>query len=183
MTRLAARTPLKGLLPLTVGDQTVTEADCGFMTSIAPWRGQDAALSEALKAAHGMSAPGPGRITGREGARAIWFGQRMILLAGPAPDPSLAAHAALTDQSDAWAVARLQGPQAREVLMRLTPIDLRDGVFKHGHTARTDLRHMMASITRLGGQSYQIMVFRAFAQTLAHDLRVAMEGVAARHEG
>ena len=101
----------------------------------------------------------------------------------PAPEASLAEHAALTDQSDAWLVVRLEGAGARDVLARLTPVDLRDSAFKRGHTARTELAHMMASLTRVGPQAYQVLVFRGFSQTLAHDLKSAMEGVAARRPG
>ena len=42
---------------------------------------------------------------------------------------------------------------------------------------------MMASLTRVGPQAYQVLVFRGFSQTLAHDLKSAMEGVAARRPG
>ncbi|WP_299851237.1 sarcosine oxidase subunit gamma [uncultured Roseovarius sp.] len=180
MVDLSANSPCAGLLPLTIGSVTLSEATPGTLTSIAPYNGQDKALSAALKSLHGMAAPAPNRATGKEGARAIWFGQRMILLQGPPPDPGLAKHAALTDQSDAWAVVRLEGAGAADTLARLTPIDLRDSQFKRGHTARTELRHMMSGITRLGPNSYQIMVFRGFAQTLVHDLKTAMQGVAAR---
>lgn len=180
MVELTAKSPLDGMAPLNIGDMTVSEVEAGVMTSVAPYKGLDAKLSEALKAAHGMAAPAPNRATGKAGARAVWFGQRMLLLIGPAPDAGLAQHAALTDQSDAWAVVRLEGAGAADVLARLTPIDLRPAVFKRGHTARTDLRHMMASITRVGDAAYQVMVFRAFGRTLMHDLQEAMEGVAAR---
>ena len=180
MVDLTAKTPCADLLPLSFGSVTLTEPETGTLTAIAPYKGSDKALSAALKSAHGMAAPAPGRSTGKEGARALWFGNRMILLQGPAPDPGLSRHAALTDQSDAWAVVRLDGDAAADVLARLTPIDLRPAAFKRGHTARTELRHMMASITRLGPQSYQIMVFRGFAGTLVHDLKTAMQGVAAR---
>lgn len=180
MVDLIAKTPLDGLSPMTIGAVKVSEVAPDVMTSIAPFKGQDAALSAALKSAHGMAAPGPNRATGKEGVRTIWFGQRMLLLMGPTPDAGLAKHAALTDQSDAWAVVRLEGAGALDVLARLTPIDMRPQVFKRGHTARTELLHMMASITRVGDQAYQIMVFRAFGKTLLHDLETAMEGVAAR---
>lgn len=180
MVELVAKTPCAGLLPLEIGGVTAREAAPGAMTAIAPYKGQDKALSEALKAAHGMAAPAPNRATGKEGARALWFGQRMILLMGPAPDEGLARHAALSDQSDGWAVVRLEGAGARDVLARLVPIDLRDDAFRRGHTARTDLRHMMASLTRVGEEAWQIMVFRAFAETLVHDLKTAMQAVAAR---
>ncbi len=180
MVELQAKSPCAGLLPITIGEVSLSEVDTGVMTSLAPYKNTDTAFGAALKVTHGMAAPAPNRATGKEGARAIWFGQRMVLLMGPKADAGLAKHAALVDQSDAWAVVRLEGPGARDVLARLTPIDLREAVFKRGHTARTELQHMMASITRIGADSYQIMVFRAFAETLVHDLKTAMEGVAAR---
>lgn len=180
MVELVAKSPLDNMAPLAIGTVTLSEADPGRLTSIAPYKGREKALSEALRAAHGMAAPAPNRATGREGARAIWFGRAMIMLQGPAPDAGLAEHAALTDQSDAWAVVRLDGADAADVLARLTPIDLRPSAFRRGHTARTDLQHMMASITRAGDTAFQIMVFRAFARTLLHDLQTAMEGLAAR---
>lgn len=183
MVELIARTPAAGLLPFSAGATRLSELEPGHMTTIAPYHGRDAALSDALKAAHGMAAPAPNRTAGREGARALWFGQRVTLLMGPAPDATLADHAALTDQSDAWTVVQLEGKGATDVLARLTPLDLRPQVFRRGHTARTDLRHMMASITRPGERRYQIMVFRSFAETLVQDLRRAMEGVAARTAG
>ncbi|WP_272006660.1 sarcosine oxidase subunit gamma [Roseovarius sp. ZX-A-9] len=173
-------TPCAGLLPIEVGAMRLTEVDAGTITSLSPYKGRDDALSDALKAAHGMALPAPNRATGKDGNRAIWFGQRQALLLGPAPDAALSEHAALTDQSDAWAVIRLTGPGSADVLARLVPLDLRDGHFRAGHTARTDLMHMHASLTRISAQAWQIMVFRSFAQTLAHELKTAMQGVAAR---
>lgn len=180
MVELAEKSPLDGLLPLTIGRATASEVRIGYLTGIAPYKGQDKAVSQALKSAHGMAAPVANRATGKEGSRALWFGHRMILLQGPKPARELARHAALTDQTDAWAVLRLDGEDAADVLARLTPLDLRDSRFKRGHTARTELMHMMASITRLGPQSFQVMVFRGFAGTLVHDLSTAMQSVAAR---
>ncbi len=183
MVELVAKTPLDGMEPLTVGTVTLKEVDLGALTTLAPYKGQDKALSSALKTAHGMAMPGPNRASGKDGARAIWFGHRAILLAGPAPDKSLSKHAAVTDQSDAWVAVRLDGAGTEAVLARLTPIDLRPTVFKRGHTARTELQHMMASITRVSGQGFLILTFRSFADTLVHDIETAMRGVAARNRG
>lgn len=180
MGDLVAKSPCAGLLPIRLGPLTLSEVDPGAMTAIAPYKGQEAALSKALRAAHGVGFPAPNRSGGGPGARAIWFGRDMALLLGPAPDPGLARWAALSDQSDGWAVVRLDGVGARDVLARLTPLDLRTGVFAQGHTARSDLRHMMASITRVGAEAYQIMVFRSMAETLVHDLQTAMQSVTAR---
>jgi sarcosine oxidase subunit gamma len=173
---LTATTPCAGLLPLTIGTVTLTEVDPGHLTAIAPGKG----LAALLRSAHGLDLPEPGRATGTAAARAIWFGRAHVLLMGPAPDPALSGHAALTDISDGWAVVRLEGAGAAQVLARLTPIDLRAHVFQPGHTARTELFHMQASITRLDTDAFLIMVFRSMARTLVHDLRTAMEGVAAR---
>ena len=104
----------------------------------------------------------------------------MIKFFAITPDPTLAGHAAMVDQSDGWAVLRLEGAGAAEVLARLVPLDLRAPQFRRGHTARTELQHMMASLTRLGPDAFLIMVFRSMARTLVHDLTSAMEAVAAR---
>jgi sarcosine oxidase subunit gamma len=119
-------------------------------------------------------------MTEQGAARALWFGREMALLIGPAPDESLAAHAALTDQTDAWAVVHLEGRQAAEVLARLCPLDLREAVFAPGHTARSDVAHMAGSVSRLGPQTWQIMVFRSMATTLVHEVEIVMARVAAR---
>jgi len=177
---LVAKSPCADCLPLTVGAQVSREADLGVLTSIMAFRGQEAAVSAALSSAHGVSMPKPNRASGEEGCRAIWFGRGQVLLAGPAPDPSLAATAALCDQSDAWACVTLEGPAADDVLARLVPVDLRAGAFETGHTVRTRIQHMNGSVTRLGPHLFLLMVFRSMAATLVHDLKSAMETVAAR---
>jgi sarcosine oxidase subunit gamma len=176
---LSETTPCYGLLPKTIGTCTLTETGLGRLTSIAPYK--QVAISDALKTAHGMVFPAPNRATGKDGARAIWFGRDMALLAGPAPDAALADHAALTDQSDAWTCVTLSGADAPAVLARLVPVDFSAAQFKQGHTARTQLGHMNASITRTGADSFLILVFRSMAATLVHDLVTAMESLAARH--
>jgi len=180
VVELKAKTPCEGLLPLDVGPLRLSEVETGPMTSVAAFKGQEAALSKAMQAAHGMDMPGPNRVSEAGGARAIWFGPRMALVMGVVVDDSLVAQAALTDQSDAWAVVRLAGSQAADVLARVTPIDLRARAFGPGATARTQVQHMQASVTCLGEGVYQIMVFRAFGETLVHDLKAAMQAVAGR---
>ncbi|MEL7012886.1 MAG: sarcosine oxidase subunit gamma [Pseudomonadota bacterium] len=183
MVELVAKKPMVRFAPLEIGATRLSDVDLGHLTSVAPWQGQDAAASKALKEAHGMAFPSPNRATGKDGARAIWFGHRMALLAGPAPEASLAAHAALTDQSDAWTCVRLEGAASDAVLARVTPLDLRATQFLRGHTARTELQHMSSSITRVAADAFLILTFRSFADTLKHDLEQAMRGVAAREGG
>ncbi len=189
MANLKSKTPYEtvtggasGPERLEIAPFVAQETDLGQLTSLAPYRGKTETLSDALGAAHGVAFPKPGRMTGKQGAQALWFGQDMALLIGPEPDHALGEHAALTDQTDAWAVVELTGPDADDVLARLVPIDLRPAKFKRGHTARTLVNHMSASITRTGPESFRIMVFRSMVKTLFRELHHAMIGVSARKE-
>lgn len=180
MVKLVAQSPLHGLLPVKVGSTILSELEPEIMTAVMPLKGQPAATATALKAAHGLDWPEPGKSTSKSGARAIWFGRDTVLLTGRAPDSALKKTAALVDQSDAWAVAKLEGPQAEDVLARLVPVNVGRSSFKRGHTMRTELAHMAASVTRIGPEAFQLMVFRAFAGSFVHEVTIAMEGVAAR---
>jgi sarcosine oxidase subunit gamma len=180
VVELLAKSPLGDMAPMTIGTVTLTEVDLGVLTSLAPYGGRCAAMGDALKAAHGLAWPAPNRATGKEGARAFWFGRDMVLLAGPAPDPSLADKGAVTDQSDAWTCLQMSGLGSQDVLARLIPVDLRASTFKRGHSLRSKVQHMNGSVTRLGADTFVIMVFRSMAGTLLHDLQRAMESVASR---
>lgn len=179
MVELVETSPCAGLVPLTFGAVTLAEMSPGRLTSLSPF-GDASDMSAALEKAHGCALPQPNRSTGKEGARCLWFGRGEALLVGPAPDAALAKHGAVVEQSDAWAVVSLQGAGAVDVLARLVPVDLRDGVMKRGHTMRSQVMHMNASITKLGPDHFMIMVFQSMAGTLVHDLRGAMAAVASR---
>lgn len=170
-------------MPLACGGLTLREVDPGRITALSPWMGQADALSEALQTAHGMRFPVSGRATGGDGARVVWTGLDQAMLLGPEPDIALGQHCVMVDQSDAWAVVRLDGIGAEDVLARLVPVDLRPAVFKPGHTVRSLLAHMTVSVTRLGPETFQIMAFRSMAGTLVHDLHAAMSAVMRRSDG
>lgn len=171
------------MLPKKVGDLVLTEVDLGPMTLLAPYADGADALTAAVKEAHGLTWPEPGRAASADGLWLVWFGRDAALLTGAVPAEGLSGHAALADQSDGWACVDLSGPGAEHVLARLVPIDLRQQVFGRGQTARTLIGHMMASITRTGAQSFMILVFRSMAGTLVHELTEAMESVHARGIG
>ena len=163
MADLIARTPLADLLPLTVGTVTMTEVVHDRLTLIAPFRGREV-----------PGFPAPNRTT----RNMIWVGQGQALCIGAPPDIGDAA--ALTDQSDAFAIAAIAGDAVEQVLARLVPLDLRLPGFAVGHTARTLLGHMTASVTRRGDRAFEVMVMRSMARTLVHDLTRAATGVALR---
>lgn len=173
MVKLIALTPCAGLLPITHGRVEVTEVLPERLISVAPYAGKSKPTSAKLKEQVGA---GLSAVNRRAGA-VTWFGHGTWLVAGAVALDGLAA---VTDQSDAWAVVALSGAGAEDVLARLVPVDLRAQVFKTNHVAKTMLGHMSVTITRTGAHAFEIMVMRSMAQTLVHDLDVAMRGVAAR---
>ena len=180
MVELVAKSPCAGMASIEFGAARLSEVEMTCLTSLSPRRGQESAFAQVLKAAHGMAFPAPNRATGKEGARVVWFGKGQVMLIGPEPDAGLLAHAAMTDQSDAWAMVRLEGEAAEDVLARLVPIDLRQSVFRRGHAARTMLGHMNVSITRVSDAAFLILGFRSMVGTLVHEIETAMKGVAVR---
>ncbi|MGX9354613.1 sarcosine oxidase subunit gamma [Roseobacteraceae bacterium S113] len=175
-----AKSACAGLLPITRGSVSLSEVEAGALTSVQPFKGKHAAVSAALDAGMGAKLPAPGRSTGKAGARVVWFGRESFVVIGAAVPAPVAADAAVSDQSDAWAVVRLEGAEVEAVLARLVPVDLRGKTFKRGHTCRTILGHVTVSITRVGAQAFEIMSFRSMAKTLVHDLETAMGQVAVR---
>nr|WP_246849789.1 sarcosine oxidase subunit gamma [Rubellimicrobium arenae] len=173
-----AISPAQGLgLPLAIGAAHLSEVDPGPVTSIAPFRGQEAALSRALG---GAALPSPGRVQRMNEGRLVWSGPgRAILVGVPVPE-GLSELAAVVEQGDGLACLRLEGLAAREVLARLVPIDLRDGAFPEGATARTLLNHLAVTLIRIEPRAYEIFAMRSMARTLVHELDEAMRRVAAR---
>lgn len=179
MARLIAKTPLEGLLPVSVPGATLEEVGLDQATLIAPFRSRERAVSAALKGL-GLSLPGPGKTAQKGEARVLWWGRNQALLIGAAPPASLDGLAALTAQADGLAALRLEGALAETALARLVPLDLRAAAFPKGATARTMLFHMTASVTRLGAQAFEILVMRSMGRTAVHDLTVAVKSVAAQ---
>jgi heterotetrameric sarcosine oxidase gamma subunit len=174
---LIAKPPL-GHAPLTIGNATLAPWPLPRMTSVAPFQGQDKAITKALKAM-GLAFPAPNHTVTGPQATLIWTGRNQAFLLGADPAP-LALSAALTDQTDGWAAFTLQGPQVADILARLIPLDLRLPAFPVGQIVRTPLNHMNLILWRTAPYSFTLMVFRSMAHTAWHDLEAAMTMIAAR---
>jgi len=166
--------------PVEVGGLRLTQAPLTPIWSIAPYRGRVGAVSEALQAAHGLPFPTPGALQEKDGARIAWSGLDQAFLIGAIPGTSLATHAAVTDQSDAWTRLILDGAAARDVLARLVPVDLSPAACPPGSARRTLLGHMPVLILHLGGDLFELLVFRSMTGTALHELTRAMRAGAAR---
>ncbi|MFN3822568.1 MAG: sarcosine oxidase subunit gamma [Pseudorhodobacter sp.] len=174
MADLIAKSPLGGL-SVTIGTLTLAEVDAGPITSVAPFRGQAKALDKALKPL-GLAFPAPNRLRAGKGARLVWTSRDQAFLIG-ADAAILAPHAALTDQTDGWAMLRLSGQGAADALMRLVPLDL-DAMLS-GEAARAPLGHMQSILMR-EESGFEILVFRSMARTAWHEIETAMKSLAAR---
>jgi sarcosine oxidase subunit gamma len=86
--------------------------------------------------------------------------------------------AAVSDQSDGYAVLRLTGPMLRNALAKIVPIDLHSRAFKPGDVASTVASHMGVTLWRLpdgpdGSTVVEIAVFRSLAGSFWHALSLS----------
>lgn len=173
MVKLQQKAPVVSL-PITHGRASIDLLDQGRVTSIAPYPGRE------MRAQLGGPFPAPGEVRSFGAGRIVWAGRDLVFLMDVDPPAGLAEVAALTDQTDGWVWVHLTGADARAVLARLTPLDLRSGGFAIGTSARTMLNHMQAILIRPAPEAFEIAVFRSMAGTLVHELQEAMRSVAAR---
>ncbi|MES2816454.1 MAG: sarcosine oxidase subunit gamma family protein [Pseudomonadota bacterium] len=176
MPELIAKSALEGR-SLNLGGVSLAEVDVGPITSVAVLPGGAKAVAKGLKAL-GLAMPEPNTFVEKKGLRIVWTGREQAFLIG-AESPVLEG-AAVTDQSDGWAVLSLSGPAAADVLARLVPMDLRLSACPVGTALRSQLNHMNAVILRTGDYAFEIMVFRSMARTAWHELETATHMVAAR---
>jgi sarcosine oxidase subunit gamma len=173
---LIAKSALDGR-SLTVGTVTLAEMDLGPISSIAVFPGGAKAVAKGLKAL-GLAMPEPNTFAEKKGARIVWTGREQAFLIGV--DPLALEGAAITDQSDGWAVLSVSGAGVVDVLARWVPLDLRLAAFPVGRAVRTQLNHMNVVILRVGDHAFEIMVFRSMARTAWHEVEAAMQMLTAR---
>jgi methylglutamate dehydrogenase subunit D len=77
----------------------------------------------------------------------------------------LAGLASVSDQSHGRVIIRIAGPRARAVLAKGTPVDLHPDEFPVGKSALTQMAHVGVHLTRVGGDAYDLSVFRGFSES------------------
>ena len=180
MVELAEKRPFPEELLVQSQACTLRDDQPEQITWIAPERGAERAVSDALRQHFGAAFPAPGRSTAKAGMRLVWFAPGEALLLGP-PAPRLRG-AYLADQGSAWAGLRLEGAGAPDVLARLVPLDLRFGRFGRGHAARSLLGQVPLVVWRAGSQALGLLVPRSMAGFAADEIKRVMRLVAARPE-
>jgi heterotetrameric sarcosine oxidase gamma subunit len=173
---LIAKTALEGR-SLTLGGVTLAEVAVGPITSVAVFPGGTKAVAKGLKPL-GLAMPAPNAFREKAGVRIVWTGRDQAFLIGVEP-PAIEG-AAVTDQTDGWAVLALGGPAVADVLARLVPVDVRLAACPVGTALRTQLNHMNVVVLRTGDYAFELMVFRSMARTAWHEVETTMHMVAAR---
>ena len=166
-------------LPFKIGTVYAEEVETSLFL-VAPFDKKSRQAAAVLYAEMGMQWPETHKLRRTGASYALWFDHAHIALMGIQPPAKILRYAAVTDVSDGWCVVDISGQNVRDVLARVTPLDMRVKSFKMGMTQRSMLMHMQASISCFGKSKFRLMVFRSMALTLVHDLAIAMESVAAR---
>jgi heterotetrameric sarcosine oxidase gamma subunit len=176
-------TPSEALIgqPIEIGQAVLICDQPASILSVAPFKGQGMAVSDALKAVVKLTLPTVGTVVSRKDFRVMWAGQGQWFVVGAFDvdwlSKALRNNAAVTDQSDAWVALTITGGDAGEVMSRLCALDLSQ--LDKGQTARAEFAHMLSNITPIK-DGYEVMVMRSFAKTAVHDIQTVMTKLAAQ---
>ncbi|RWI86000.1 sarcosine oxidase subunit gamma [Mesorhizobium sp.] len=154
--------------------------------SAEPVQGSDAFAMKALPEGaivHVLAAPGEKDLAsflaglGKGDVRAVspgqWFivgDEPMTYSAMEALFEMLESRATGVDQSGGRVRIRIDGRQSERILSTGTAIDLSADSFRVRQSATTLIGHIAAHITRIGSDSFELIVLRSFAESLWDDL-------------
>lgn len=77
----------------------------------------------------------------------------------------LAGIASVSDQSHGRVTLVVEGPKARNLLAKGTPVDVHADAFSIGSSAVTQMAHVGVHLTRVGQDAFQLSVFRGFSES------------------
>ncbi len=167
----------------TDGIATITELGlCGMITL----RGNltDKKLIKAVKSiAGGMPAQRSIEINGDTAA--AWMSPDELLLMVPHAEAASAietlnkmmkgTHFLVANVSDARAVFEVAGPNAREVMAKLAPVDFANGAFEMGNFRRSRLAQVPAAFWMNEEDAFTVVCFRSVGQYMFDLLSVAAQ--------
>ena len=168
---------------LSLGENRIVErADLALISVATPLGGS---VTEALSAAWNLPMPEPTRSTAAGDMRAVQTGADQMLLVFPFADQGAEAHVQnalsgagyTTEQTGAWVVLEVSGPQTMAALARLCPLDLDASVFPEGAAARTVMEHMGAVIIRLGTDRFWLLSASSSAASFLHAVELSYRNV------
>lgn len=104
----------------------------------------------------------------QSGVRTMWAGPDQWYVIGASFATlvgMLAGSASVVDQSHGRVTLRIAGPKARAVLAKGTPVDIHADRFAINHSALTQMAHVGVHMTRTGEDTFELSVFRGFAES------------------
>lgn len=183
---LAPRAALGGA-DIAIGDNRIRERSDLALVSIATPLGGEAALERALKSGWSLALPAPtlSEISGE--TRAIRTAPDQMLLVFPHPTPDaervvqdkLKGAGYTTDQTDAFAILEISGPDTAAALERLSPLDHALPSFPVNASARTLMEHLGVHIVRTSADSFLVLSARSSAHSFLHAVETSYRHVIA----
>ena len=145
--------------------------DCGAFWQVSAWPDTVGAVAARLGEATGRDAPGPGGIVATDGGQVARIAPLVWWIIGAAPAAAKAVadlppeEGTVVDLTDNRTRFVISGPLARDMMMRLAPLDFRDRAFPVGHIAATAAHHMSVQIARRE-DAWDVYVTSTFADAL-----------------
>jgi sarcosine oxidase subunit gamma len=178
--------PVLGGYSARFADTTLAEVIDRALVSIAvPLGGRDP-LAAAVKRIWKTELPEIGGATAGKGdVRLLGLAPDQVMamlprpdgLAAPAVADALSGAGYVTEQTDAWVLLRLAGPQARAALERICPIDLHPDAFAEGRCARTLMEHLGAVVFRDAPDGFLLMSASSSARSFLHAVETSLHHV------
>lgn len=162
-----------------LGPWTLTERFDVALASLAPRRGQEAAVKSAAIAA-GIPLPPPAQSASGATFAAFWMTPEMWMVEAPlAGHEDIRAHllglfgeaASITEQTDAWVRFDLSGDNLPRLFEKLTNVDL--ATAPDGTATRTVVEHMGCYLIKRAANLVTLYGGRSSAESLHHALKQA----------
>lgn len=142
-------------------------------------------MAAALKAVIGATVPDVRQIVHADGGAVAWMSpdELLVMTAYDQANDTVAkltealgsVHALVANVSDARAVFRLSGENAREVLAKVAPVDLSTEAFGAGSFRRSRIAQVAAAFWCNEDNSFELVCFRSVAQYVFDVLKVSAE--------
>jgi sarcosine oxidase subunit gamma len=179
--RLQTRSPLRGVHPAGFVGITINERPSLSLTLITHRRAMRKACADKLRAAYCLDPPMGAKFVQGAGITLSWAGpESWLMIAAERPDfetelaTSLGDTAAVVDLSDARAMLRIGGGNARALLAKGVSIDLHPRAFGPGDTAITLLAHAATQLWQIDQNgTFDIAMPRATAHDVVDFLTIS----------
>lgn len=171
---------LAALHPLVDARLRVSEARDIAIVAIMARKHQTANCLRAIDRACGVACE-PGKAAQRDPHVLVGTGPGAWLLLGEAPaqdwltevSKAVGSTGSVFDQSSGYAVLRIEGADAAQLLQKGMFIDLHDATFPVGSAASSLIAHVAVTVWRSGDAKFQLAVPRSYAASIWHWLTSA----------